>query len=119
MRNAVRTAGANGPEAAPAVRRRVESFPLLANLYMNRFLKYWRMSRRGEVYRAYIVNYADDFVILSCGHAAEAMEWTRTVMTKLKLRLNESKTSIRNARKERFDFLGYTFGADRSRKTGR
>ena len=92
--------------------------PLLANLYMNRFLKYWRMSRRGEVYRASIVNYADDFVILSCGHAAEAMEWTQRVLTKLKLRLNESKTSIRNARQERFDFLGYTFGPHCFKRNG-
>ena len=31
-------------------------------------------------------------------------------MTKLGLTLNEAKTSLRNARKERFDFLGYSFG---------
>ena len=30
---------------------------------MNRFLKHWR--RSGEAFRAHIVNYADDFVILS------------------------------------------------------
>ena len=45
--------------------------PLLANLYMNRFLKHWRTSGRGIAYRAHIVAYADDFVILSRGHAAE------------------------------------------------
>jgi len=28
-------------------------------------------------------------------------------MTKLGLTLNEAKTSVRNARQERFDFLGY------------
>lgn len=84
--------------------------PLLANIYMNRFLKYWRITRRDEVFRAAIVAYADDFVILSCGHAAEAMEWTRKVMSKLGLILNETKTHIRNARQEEFDFLGYTFG---------
>jgi hypothetical protein len=39
--------------------------PLLANIYMNRFLKHWRRSGRGEAFRAHIVNYADDFVILS------------------------------------------------------
>src|SRR6202011_1709065 len=38
--------------------------PLLANLYVNRFLKYWRITGRGEVFRAAVVNYADDFVIL-------------------------------------------------------
>ena len=31
-------------------------------------------------------------------------------MTKLGLTLNEVKTSVRDARTERFDFLGYTFG---------
>ena len=59
--------------------------PLLANLYMNRFLKHWRTTGRGVAYRAKIVSYADDFVILSRGHAAEALAWTRQVMTKLGL----------------------------------
>jgi hypothetical protein len=31
-------------------------------------------------------------------------------MTRLGLTLNEVKTSLKNARKERFDFLGYSFG---------
>jgi hypothetical protein len=35
------------------------------------------------------------------------------------LTLNEAKTSVRNARQERFDFLGYTFGPHFSRRTGR
>ena len=39
--------------------------PLLANISMNRFLKHWRRSGRGEVFHAHIINYADDFVILS------------------------------------------------------
>src|SRR6202521_4221784 len=38
--------------------------PLLANLYMNRFLKHWRMRGCGAEFRAHLVNYADDFVIL-------------------------------------------------------
>src|SRR6202158_4245947 len=84
--------------------------PLLANLYMNRMLKGWRRTGRGEQYQAYIVNYADDFVILSRGKAKEALEWTRGVLGRLNLTLNKKKTSIRNARQERFDFLGYTFG---------
>src|SRR6266581_6011215 len=93
--------------------------PALANLYMNRMLKGWRQTGRGEQYRARIVNYADDFVILSRGKANEALEWTRGVLDRLGLTLNEQKTSIRNARKERFDFLGYTFGPHFSRRTGR
>jgi RNA-directed DNA polymerase len=84
--------------------------PLLANIYMNRFLKYWRLTGRGEAFRAHVVAYADDFVILSRGRAAEALAWTKAVMTRLGLTLNEAKTSLKNARQERFDFLGYSFG---------
>jgi RNA-directed DNA polymerase len=92
--------------------------PLLSVIYMNRFLKHWRLTGRGEAFRAHIVSYADDFVILSRGHAEEALAWTRAVMTKLGLTLNETKTSVRNARSESFDFLGYTFGPQRYRKDG-
>jgi RNA-directed DNA polymerase len=84
--------------------------PLLANIYMNRFLKYWRLSGCSEAFRAHVIAYADDFVILSRGRAAEALSWTKAVMTKLGLTLNEAKTSLKNARQERFDFLGYSFG---------
>jgi len=93
--------------------------PGLANLYMNRMLKGWRQNRRGEQFRAQMVNYADDFVILSRGKATEALEWTRGVLKRLELTLNEKKTSVRNAREERFDFLGYTFGPHYSPRTGR
>src|ERR1700741_913198 len=41
--------------------------PMLANIYMNRFLKYWRLTGRREAFRAHIVAYADDFVILRGG----------------------------------------------------
>lgn len=92
--------------------------PLLANVYMNRFLKHWHGTRRGEAYQAHVVSYADDFVILSRGHAAEALAWTRAVMTKLGLTLNEAKTAIRDARREPFDFLGYSFGPHHYRKDG-
>jgi hypothetical protein len=39
--------------------------PLHANLYMNRMLKGWKQSKRGEQFQARIVAYAEDFVILS------------------------------------------------------
>jgi RNA-directed DNA polymerase len=38
--------------------------PLLADLYRNRFLKFWRLKECGKTFRARVVNYADDFVIL-------------------------------------------------------
>jgi len=92
--------------------------PLLANIYMNRFLKYWRLTGRGEAFRAHIINYADDFVILSRQRAVEALAWTKAVMSKLGLTINEVKTSLKDAQTERFDFLGYTFGPHCYKKTG-
>ena len=93
--------------------------PLLANLYMNRFLKYWRLQGKGEQWRAHIVAYADDFVILSRGYAVEARGWTQAVMSRIGLTLNEQKTSIRDARTQEFDFLGYTFGRRYSMRNAR
>jgi RNA-directed DNA polymerase len=93
--------------------------PLVANLYMNRFLKHWRSTGRGEAWQAHVINYADDFVILSRGHAAEALAWTDRVMTRLGLTLNRTKTRLCDARQERFDFLGYNFGPHCFRQTGR
>lgn len=92
--------------------------PMLANLYMNRFLKHWRKTGCGEAFQAHVVSYADDFVILSRGNAAEALAWTKDVMTRLGLTLNEAKTKLKDVRKERFDFLGYTFGPEYHRKKG-
>jgi RNA-directed DNA polymerase len=92
--------------------------PMLANLYMNRFLKHWQITGKSKAFRAQVVTYADDFVILSRGHAAEALDWTRSVMTRLGLTLNEAKTSIKTARKESFHFLGYTFGPHRYKPDG-
>ena len=40
-------------------------------------------------------------------------------MTKLGLTINEAKTSVRDARKERFDFLGYAFGPHWFKKNGK
>src|SRR6204780_4481134 len=57
--------------------------PLLANIYKNRFLKHWRLTRCDDTFQAHVVSYADDFVILSRGRAAEALAWTKAGMTKL------------------------------------
>jgi RNA-directed DNA polymerase len=92
--------------------------PLLANLYMNRFLKYWRQRDCGRTFQAHVVSYADDFVILSRGHAAEAKAWTQATLTRLGLTLNEAKTTLKDARRERFSFLGYAFGPHCLRRDG-
>jgi RNA-directed DNA polymerase len=93
--------------------------PMLANLYMNRFLKYWRVSGQGERLQAHVVAYADDLVILCRTRADEAMAWMKSVMTRLGLSVNEAKTSLKDASRERFEFLGYSFGLHYQRKNGR
>ena len=58
---------------------------------------------------ARIINYADDFVICCRGTAEEAMNVMRTMMSKLKLTVNEQKTRFCRLPEETFDFLGYTW----------
>ncbi len=92
--------------------------PLLANLYMRRFVLGWKALGYEKRFQAKIVNYADDFVICCCGHADEAMDAMQEMMQKLKLTVNEEKTHICRLPDRSFDFLGYTFGRCYSRKTG-
>lgn len=65
------------------------------------------------------MNFADDFVVLSRKYAREALTWIRWVMGKLALTLNAAKTRLKAARRETFDYLGYTFGPHRYRKNSR
>jgi RNA-directed DNA polymerase len=92
--------------------------PLLANLYMRRFILGWKQLGHEQRLQAVIVNYADDFVICSRGHAAEAMAAMRGMMFKLKLTVNEQKTRRCQLPDDTFTFLGYTFGRHYSRQTG-
>jgi RNA-directed DNA polymerase len=91
---------------------------LLANRYMNRFLRHWQNQRRCEAFHAHVVNYADAFVILSRGYATETPARTRQVMTRLGLTENETKAVVRDARQEHFEFLGYSFGPHHYREAG-
>jgi RNA-directed DNA polymerase len=92
--------------------------PLLANIYMHRFIKAFRKYGLDERYGAVLVTYADDFVVLCRHDAAEVLETIRRWMASIGLALNEEKTGVRNARCESFDFLGYTFGPMYSPRTG-
>src|SRR5438876_10155964 len=92
--------------------------PLLANVYMNRYLKVFRLRGLDRRYGARLVNYADDFVVLCRTGAAEVLAQSRRWFTHMGLMLNEQKTRVCDGRREAFDFLGYTFGPLRSWKTG-
>jgi len=93
--------------------------PLLSNLYMRRFVLGWKRLGHERRLRAYIVNYADDFVICCRGTADQAMAAMREMMQRLRLTVNEQKTRQCRAWDESFEFLGYTIGRCYSPKTGR
>ena len=93
--------------------------PLLANLYMRRFVLGWKKLGLEQSLGSRIVTYADDLVILCRrGKAEEALLRLRQLMGRLKLTVNEEKTRICKVPEGEFDFLGYTFGRMYSAKTG-
>src|SRR5262245_1210302 len=93
--------------------------PLLANLYMRRFVLGWKKLGLEQSHGTRLVIYADDLVILCRrGKAEEALRRLREIMGKLKLTVSEEKTRICKVPDEEFDFLGYTFGRMYSARTG-
>jgi RNA-directed DNA polymerase len=93
--------------------------PLLSNIYMRRFIRGWKTQGYEKRLSARIVNYADDFVICCRADADQAMATMRTMMVKLKLTVNETKTRLCSLPEGSFDFLGYTFGRCFSYRTRR
>jgi group II intron reverse transcriptase/maturase len=104
--------GRGTPQGAPIS-------PLLSNLYMRRFVVGWKKLGWEEKLQARLVVYADDFVILCRGKAAEARKQMQAIMSTLKLTVNEQKTRICQVPQESFDFLGYTIGRCYSPRSGR
>jgi len=104
--------GRGTPQGAPIS-------PLLSNLYMRRFVLGWKTLGYERNLDAHIVNYADDFVICCRCTGQQAMQAMRSIMTRLKLTVNEAKTKICIIPDETFDFLGYTIGRCYSTQTGR
>lgn len=94
--------------------------PLLANLYMRRFVLGWKTLGHEQRLEAHLVNYADDFVICCRpGRAAEALSAMREMMKRLRLTVNERKTRQCLLPDETFTFLGFEFGEQVSWNTGR
>jgi len=98
-----RNQGRGTPQGAPLS-------PLLANLYMRRFVLGWKVLGHERKLAARIVNYADDFVICCRGTATQAMHAMRGMMARLKLTVNDRKTRICRVPGDTFEFLGYTIG---------
>jgi RNA-directed DNA polymerase len=93
--------------------------PLLANLYLHILDRIWERHELQQRLGTCIVRYADDIVLLCRSNKSdEAMAVLRQILERLGLSLNEAKTKIVNAYTGKFDFLGYTIGMGRGRKTG-
>lgn len=104
--------GRGTPQGAPLS-------PLLANLYMRRFVLGGKKLGHAQRFQAQIVTYADDFVICCRGSAEEARHAMQDLMNRLGLTVNEAKTRVCRVPDESFDFLGYTIGRCHSPQTGK
>ena len=104
--------GRGTPQGAPIS-------PLLANLYMRRFVLGWKKLGHEQRFQARIVNYADDFVICCRGSAEDAKHAMQNLMERLGLTVNKAKTRVCHVPDESVDFLGYTIGQCHSTQTGK
>lgn len=93
--------------------------PLLANIYLNILDRIWDKHKLSEKHKARLVRYADDMVILCARDIIQPYAILQTILNKLELKLNEEKTQIRNARKERFGFLGFSIGIAQGKQSGK
>jgi len=93
--------------------------PLLANIYLNVLDTLWAVKKVQEKLGARLVRYADDSVILCRGNTDRILKGVRMVLDDLGLTLNEEKTRVVDACQESFEFLGFTIGMKRGRRTGK
>jgi RNA-directed DNA polymerase len=93
--------------------------PLLANIYLHVLDRIWKEQKVQERYGARLIRYADDFVVLCSGPTEKILRGIRIVLAGLRLRLNEEKTMVVDAREGSFNFLGFTVQAVKNPKTGK
>jgi RNA-directed DNA polymerase len=92
--------------------------PLLANLYLHLLDRNWKGQKMEERHEARLIRYADDFVVLCRKQTDAPMKLIRRLMGRMGLSLNEEKTRVVDAWQERFRFLGFEIGIQRSGRTG-
>lgn len=93
--------------------------PLLANIYLHlldRIISHPE-SQYAKV-GIQIVRYADDFVLMGKSLPKELIENLKHLLSRMGLTLNQSKTREIDARRESFNFLGFTIRYDLNRKGG-
>lgn len=81
--------------------------PLLSNIYLHLMDRIWQCRGLTKNQQAKLVRYADDFVVLCRKDVARPLRIVKEILGKLELELNESKTKIVDAGKEKFCFLGF------------
>lgn len=88
--------------------------PLLANVYLHLIDRI--VNKASSLFGKLgiqIVRYADDFVLMGRNLPTEIVEKLKSLLSRMGLSLNETKTRQINARKESFNFLGFTIRYDR------
>ena len=93
--------------------------PLLSNIYMRRFILGWKVLGYARRFKAEIVNYADDFVVLGRAPPTDMLAVVERLIRRLKLTVNAGKTRCCRVPEDSFEFLGYRIGRNYRRDTGR
>ena len=93
--------------------------PLLSNIYMRRFIMGWKVLGYAQRFKAHIVNYADDLVVLGKAPSAAMLEALESLMQRLKLTVNAEKTRCCRVPEDSVEFLGYRIGRNYRPDTGR
>lgn len=89
--------------------------PLLANIYLHLLDK--AVNKNGGVFKrngVKIVRYADDFVLMASRLPQESLDHMNWMFGRMKLKINEEKSKLINAKEESFDFLGFTYRYSKS-----
>ena len=89
---------------------------MLSNLYLHLLDRIWQRHELARKLQAKLVRYADDFVVLCRKDVVTPLATIRSILEKLELNLNESKTKIVDANKEEFYFLGFALKVNISLK---
>ena len=93
--------------------------PTFSNVYMRRFIMGWKVLGYARRFKAEIVNYADDFMVLGKAPAAEMLSAVQALMEVLRLTVNTEKTRCCRVPEEPIEFLGYRIGRNYRQDTGR
>lgn len=93
--------------------------PLMSNLYLHLIDRIWTRHGLERKYAARLVRYADDIVLLCAKDTDRPLSMLKSLLDRLGLLLNETKTHTVNAWVESFDFLGFEIRMGRSPRSGK